>query len=153
MKGVSPLLAGILLIAITVTVASLASGWLTSTIRSSTDTTTNRTDTALLCSGASIAIEDVYIVGTTSATITASVRNNGQIDDLVIQSAQVFNTTGGNFTLTTATPITDVDRGSIVQLSFVTGAFAACPGDFSELIVTTQCGGIIDTFTATPKCN
>jgi len=151
MKGISPLLASILLIAITVTVASLASGWFTSTIRSSAATTSNRTEEALDCAGSSISIDDIYITGTASATIKAVVRNNGQTDGLTIQSAQAFNRTGGNFT-STSTPVTSLNRGSIATLSFVTGSFASCPAAFSQLLVTTNCGGISDTYTDTPKC-
>lgn len=151
MKGISPLLASILLIAITVAVASMASGWFTSTIRTSTASTTNRTNTALDCSGASISVDSVYITGTTSATIKAIVRNNGQIDGMTIIGAQAFNTTGGNFSAT-GLPVVSVNQGTITTLSFVPGNFAACPASFTSLVVTTNCGGITDTFTGTPTC-
>ena len=153
MKGVSPLLSGILLVAITVTVASLASGWFTSTIRASTDTATNRTDAGLLCSGASISIDNLFITGTSSATVTASVRNTGQTDTLALQNAQIFNSTGSNFSATNINTSTKLNKGEVFTLSFVTASFDSCPGSFSELLITTNCGGITDKYTGTPKCN
>ena len=151
MKGISPLLASILLIAITVAVASLASGWFTSTIRAATTATTNRTNTALDCSGASVSVDSIYITGTTSAAIKAVVRNNGQIDGMTIVGAQAYNTTGGNFSAT-GLPVVSVNQGSIVTLSFVPGTFVVCPTSFASLVVTTNCGGISDTFTGIPTC-
>ena len=153
MKGISPLLASILLIAITVAIASLASGWFTSTIRASTTATTNRTNTALDCSGASIAIDNLFITGTTGfgSAARAIVRNNGQIDGLTILSAQLYNTTGANFTAS-STPITGVNAGGIITLAIPQTNFSSCPAAFSRLVVTTNCGGISDTFTGTPVC-
>ncbi|MBI4014678.1 MAG: hypothetical protein HY365_01855 [Candidatus Aenigmarchaeota archaeon] len=153
MKGISPLLASILLIAITVAVASMASGWFTSTIRASTASTTNRTTTALDCSGASIAIDNLFITGTTGfgSAAKAIVRNNGQVDGLTILSAQLYNTTGANFTASSM-PITSVNAGTIITLSIPQTNFSACPASFSRLVVTTNCGGISDTFTGTPVC-
>ncbi|MBS3054267.1 MAG: hypothetical protein J4431_01910 [Candidatus Aenigmarchaeota archaeon] len=152
MKGVSPLLASIMLIAIVIVVGAMTSGWMTSTVRSAQASSTNKTDTGLQCSGASISIEKVYVTGTAAATVTASVRNSGLTDGLVIQSAQIFNTTGSNFT-SSSTPVTAFDRGEIETLTFRNVNFASCPGAFSELRVTTSCGGIADFFTDRPSCS
>ncbi|MBI4018689.1 MAG: hypothetical protein HY364_00360 [Candidatus Aenigmarchaeota archaeon] len=152
MKGISPLLASIMLIAIVVVVGSMTSGWMTSTIRGAQASTTNKTETGLQCSGASISIERVYVTGTSAATVTASVRNSGLTDGLVIQSAQIFNSTGSNFT-SSSTPVTAFDRGEVETLTFPNVNFASCPGAFSELRITTGCGGIADVFTDRPSCS
>ena len=151
MKGVSPLLASIMLIAIVVVVGTLTSGWFTSTVRSAQSSTTNKTDTGMQCSGASISIEKVYVTGTSGATAAVSVRNSGLTDGLVIQGAQLFNSTGSNFT-SSSTPITAFDRGDVETLRFTNVNLASCPGSFSELRVTTGCGGITDRFTSAPTC-
>ena len=147
------MLAGILLIAITVTAASLASGWITSTVRGTTDTVTNRTDTSLLCDGASISIDNVFIVGTVNpANVTVVVRNNGLINGMIVQNIQLYNTTGTNFT-SVDVPITNIDRGDVISVTnFNDANLTACPASFSRVLVTTNCGGIEDTFTAVPKC-
>ncbi|MBI4019078.1 MAG: hypothetical protein HY364_02395 [Candidatus Aenigmarchaeota archaeon] len=151
MKGISPLLASIMLIAIVVTVASLTSGWVTSTVRSAAASTTNKTETSLDCSGASISIDNIYIVGNASASARVVVRNNGQSDGMTIQSAQIYNTTGNNFTANN-TPLTSLNVGTIATLTFFPVNLSTCPNAFSELRVTTSCGGISDVFNDRPRC-
>jgi len=70
MIGISPLLASIMLIAIVVTVGSLTSGWMTSTVRSVAASTTNKTETGLDCSGASVSIDNIYMVGSNNPAAT-----------------------------------------------------------------------------------
>ena len=153
MIGISPLLASIMLIAIVVTVGSLTSGWTTSTVRSVAASTTNKTETGLDCSGASVSIDNIYMVGSNNpaSTATAVVRNNGQTNGMTISSAQIYNTTGSNFT-STSTPVTGVNVGNIVTLSFVPVNISSCPNSFFEMRVTTNCGGISDVFNDRPKC-
>src|SRR3989338_2717765 len=153
MIGISPLLASIMLIAIVVTVGSLTSGWTTSTVRSVAASTTNKTETGFDCSGASVSIDNIYMVGSNNpaSTATAVVRNNGQTNGMTISSAQIYNTTGSNFT-STSTPVTGVNVGNIVTLSFVPVNISSCPNSFFEMRVTTNCGGISDVFNDRPKC-
>jgi flagellin-like protein len=157
MKGVSPLLAGILLIAITVTVASMASGWFTSTITTSTSSTTNKTGQGLDCSGASVSIDNVFVIGTGQQLVnaTVSILNNGQTDNLRIQSAQLYNVTGNNFTANNTATLSEdgvLNKGEIAILEFYNLSIAACPAAFLEVTVLTSCGGISDRFTSRPKC-
>jgi len=150
-KGISPLVAAVLLIAFTVALGSLIFSFLSSTITQTTDTITNRTTQAIDCSAASINVEEVFVSGTTSATVRVVIKNTGFTDDLVIRDLQVFNTTGNNFT-TSGLPIPDFDRGEIATVA-IGANFTSCPGSFSKVIVSTTCGGISDTFTGTPKCS
>jgi len=150
MKGISTLLASVLLIAFTVAIATIVFSFYSSTIQSSTETVTNKTATAVDCSSASINIEDVFITGTTSATARVIVKNNG-FADLTIQDAQFINKTGHNFT-TSNVPLTGFNKGSIAALVFTNVNVSACPAGFSKVLVTTNCGGVSDIFDGTPKC-
>ncbi len=152
MKGISPLLAAVLLIAITVALATLIMGWMSTITRTSQVKVENKTIQAIDCSAGGISIKEVYITaGATTASANVVVSNTGQTDDLQITTAQLLNITGSNFTATNV-PITDFDKGDIETLTFSGMGIASCPSDFSKVIVTTNCGGVSDTFDTTPKC-
>ena len=117
MKGISPLLSGILLIAVTVTVGSMVSGFTSSTFTDVGRTTDNITDSGLLCSGASISINRVFIDGGNNGSAIVSIKNDGQIDNMIIKSAQIFDKLGNNFTFNNTDEIT-LNRGDIKTISF-----------------------------------
>ena len=151
MKGISPLLAAVLLIAVTVAIATLVAGWISTTVRTTQATITNKTSEAVDCSAAAIVIDDVYAASGT-VTARAIVRNAGQTDDLTIQSAQLYNTSGSNFTASSL-PITNVDKGNVNTLSFAGASIASCPTSFSQIVVTTSCGGVSAIWNKPPKCS
>lgn len=151
MKGISPLLASVLLIAITVAIATLIMGWMSTVARTTQIKVENKTSQAVDCSSASISIDDVYITAGSAGSANIIVRNTGQVDGLTVQSAQIYNTTGANFS-TISTPITSFNKGDIATLRFLNISVATCPTDFSKVIVTTSCGGVTDIFDTTPKC-
>ena len=97
MKGISPLLASILLIAITVTVASIVSGWTTSTFSSSQNEVSNRTASALSCSSSAITINNVFIGAGNNGTASVIVQNSGNVDNLAVTSGQLYDRLGNNF--------------------------------------------------------
>jgi flagellin-like protein len=150
MKGVSPLIATTLLIVMVVAIATIVIGWLYTFTRGAQETVSNRTEEAISCSGASIEIQDVYLInGTTTGTARAIVKNTGYVDDMIITSAQIYNNTGHNFTASDI-PISDFDKGEIVTILFANISIPTCT-NFSQVVVGTNCGGITDTFTRTPK--
>ncbi len=153
-KGISPLIAAVLLIAFTVAIATLIAGWFSTLARTTTATVTNRTDLAVGCSGASISIDQVYTVANTSggatSTARAIVRNNGLVN-LSLVAAQLFNTTGIGFTTSTSMPVV-LARGGVTTISFASVNLVSCPGGFSRVTVTTNCGGVSATFDSTPRC-
>ncbi|MBI2076726.1 MAG: hypothetical protein HYT72_05765 [Candidatus Aenigmarchaeota archaeon] len=155
-KGISPLLASVLLIAVTVAIATLVAGWLSTTVRTSQITVSNRTIEATECTGASIVIDDVYIDAGVNQTQRVIVRNAGQSDNMQIISAQLYNITGGNFSARSL-PLTGFMKGNVTTLIFndtIIGPTIVdtCPGGFSKVIVSTNCGGVSAEFTSTPKC-
>ena len=152
MKGISPLLAAILLIAVTVSIATLVMGWVSTVVRGSQATVENRTTEAVNCASAGISIDDVYVTAGSSGTARVIVRNSGQADDLAIQSADIYNRTGSNFGADGLT-ILDFDRGEVVTLTFSLVSTGSCPSDFVEAIVSTDCPGISAKFSSRPKCS
>ena|SRR3989344_5682509 len=150
-KGLSPLIAAVLLIAITVAIGTLIGGWFSTFTRTTTDKVSNRTTEAIDCTSANINIEDVYVIAGLNGVTRVIVKNTGFSDDMTIQSAQAYNKTGSNFT-GSGTPITNFDKGGLVTIVFSGTSIPSCPADFSKVVVTTTCGGISDTFGGTPKC-
>ncbi len=152
-KGISPLIAAVLLIAFTVAIATLIAGWFSTLARTTTSAVTNKTALAVDCSSASINIREVYVEPHASAAVVrALVENNGFIDDMNISGATAYNSTG-QATAATGIPITDFDRGETIVLNFTSMAIPSCPSGFDRVIVTTDCGGVSDTFTGTPRCS
>ena len=146
MKGISSLIAAVLLIAITVVVTTIYSGWYTSLLGGQTKTIENKTRLIIDCTAARISILDVYLDFTNNVS-RVSVRNSGQSDD-VIASANVYNSNGINGTNLSALPA-NVIKGDTISLEFnITGVIPAC-GNFSKASVASQCK--TDSFTSTPK--
>ena len=153
MKGISPLIAAVLLIAFTVAIATLIMGWFSTFTRTTTTSVSNKTSEAIACSNAQISIEDVYITAGNIATGSARivVKNTG-FTTLAINGAQVINTTGQNFS-TGFSGVSSLTAGSIQTLSLTNVSVPTCPSTFSKVIVTTNCGGISDIFDGTPRCS
>ena len=150
MKGISPLIATVLLIAITLTIISIIMGWVTKLIEGQTETISNRTGEAVECTGAEITIDDVYL--DFSANVSRiHVRNSGQID-LEIESASLSNNSGVRADNLTALPVSIPKSDALKEVLFnITDVIRTC-GDFSNALVTTNCGNAYDEFTGTPKC-
>src|SRR3989338_6921713 len=110
MKGISPLIAAVLLIAITVAIATLVSGWISTVTRGTQIAAENKTTEAVDCAAASISIDNVYMAG--NNTVRVSVRNSGQTNDLQITNVTVINNTGSVFSSAEA-PYSDFDRGEL----------------------------------------
>ena len=153
MKGVSPLIAAVLLVAFTVAIATLIMGWFSTFTRTTTSTVSNKTSTAIGCSNAQISIEDVYVKNATlinETRVTVIVKNTGYAT-IGLNSLQVYNTTGQNFSQGFVAA-TSIAPGSIVTYNVTNVSMITCPTTFSKAIVTSTCGGISDAFDSLPKC-
>ncbi len=136
MKGLSPLIAVVLLIAISVLVASLIATWITSLTKEQQTTISNRSEEITGCAGHDIRIEDVYLDFITNRS-RVTVRNTGQVDGKII-SAIMTNQQGVNSTLNTSLPLT-ITKGELKTIEFVlNGTISACV-NFSQVRVSTQC--------------
>ncbi len=141
MKGVSPLVATVLLIVIVVSLVAIISGWLNAFFQGTRETVQNRTDSSVSCAGSSIFVESVYalVANGTTGNVRAVVKNDGVVDELSIVSAQYINSTGHNFSATTALPMANFNRGSIKTLVFENVSIQNCSA-FSQVVVATNCG-------------
>ena len=150
-KGISPLLAAVLLIAVTVAIATLVMGWISTITRTTQVTVSNRTSIAVDCASSAIVIDDVYI-NTGAFTGTVIVRNSGQADDLTITFANLYNATGTVVTPAETLPVADFDKGEIQTFTYTAIGIPTC-ANFSKAIVATNCAGVSATFDRTPKCS
>jgi hypothetical protein len=151
MKGISAMLASVLLIAFTLAMAVLVLNFFTGTIQDTTKTVSNKTSATVECASAAIDIQDVYVTGSAyGQTVRVVVKNSGLADNLVVQDAQILNRSGNNFS--TAPPTNAFNKGHLLTLTFSGVSMTACPTGFSKVIIATSCAGVSDTFDGTPKC-
>lgn len=94
MKGISPLIASVLLIAFTVAVAGIISGWLQGFTRSTTSTVTSQSNTELVCSYAGISLSSLKH-SSTDLTLSGRIENTGQVG-LGSIILQIFFTSGSS---------------------------------------------------------
>ena len=151
MKGISPLIAAVLLIAFTVAIATLIMGWLSSFTRSTTSSISNTTTQAVNCADARVSIREVYIDGTGAVQdVNVIVENTGG-SSVGITGLEVLNSTGSGFSTGFAT-VGSFNKSQLTRFTITGVGCGSCPGCFSKVILTTNCGGIGDVFTNTPKC-
>ncbi len=129
-KAVSPLLASVLLVAVTVGIGTLTAGFVSTTFRSAESTVTNRTAEASDCSSAEIVIDDAFAKTGDNGTVAVPVRNSG-FSDLQIISAQLYDRLGNNFSASNM-PIAGFSKGSIVNLNFQMPKLANTTADSSS---------------------
>jgi len=118
MKGVSPLIATILLIAITVAVGGLVGGWIFGFTRSSTQTVGQQADIEIICNQGGISLSDVCY---SDNYLQGYITNTGKIPL-------------GNITLTILYTNASIQK---YYLSFAGGAVLAetnCCGNLSMLV-------------------
>ena len=140
MKGVSPLVAAVLLIAFTVAVSMIVMGWFSTFVRGTTANISGTTEEAIGCNVASISIEHVYISGTTGTIV---VKNTG-FKDFTSVSAMIVNTTGGACSVSGQS----LAKGEVKALT-LSDCHVSDASKFDRAIVTTECGGVSDTVTST----
>ncbi|MBI4018107.1 MAG: type IV pilin [Candidatus Aenigmarchaeota archaeon] len=137
MKGVSPLIATVLLIAISVIIASLISTWVSGLSKDQETTLTNRSTELTECAGRDMRIEDVYLDFPANRS-RVNVRNTGQVDETIV-SIFMLNQQGINATLNSTIPLT-LKKGELKTIEFaLNGTMTAC-GNFSQVRISTLCG-------------
>lgn len=77
-KGISPIIASVLLLAVSLAVVGIFSGWAPELAQDVTQSTSNSTFETISCNEASVEIRSAYYDG--SGSLTLSVRNNGEED-------------------------------------------------------------------------
>lgn len=77
-KGISPIIASVLLLAVTLAVVGIFSGWAPELAEGVTESTENSTYETIACNEASIEFRSAYYDG--SSEVTVSLRNSGSED-------------------------------------------------------------------------
>lgn len=112
-KGMSPLVASVLLLAVTLSVASIFSGWGPEVIRMVTDETMNTTQRTIDCNQAGLTIESARFDGASETAVV--VRNTGSADlDGVHTSAWIDN-------LPVDDTVTSIESGNFTRVDLNTG--------------------------------
>ena len=136
MKGISPLLASIFLVLIAATVVPIFSGWFMDNLMSAADASGNRTEEAVKCNAAGLAIEDFYL-DFSAGRARVNVRNSGQAPDRIV-SAKVYAYYGSEAANLTEFPL-NINAGEFKYLTFSTeGAIGSC-SNFSYAVVSGRC--------------
>lgn len=142
-KGISPLIAAVLLIAFTVAIATVIMGWMSTTTRTTTGTITTQTETVVDCSDASVQIKHVY--SSNAATDGIFVCNTGfktlEVDGVI------YSTAGATCDGTAV----NISAGACDKV--VAASCTITSGTFDRAVISTNCGGVGDTMTGTTYFN
>ncbi len=145
MKGISTLIAAVLLIAVTLLISLIVSTSFTSLVKTQASTIQTRTGEAVNCTSSDINIEDVFVdVASNRGRVT--IRNSGQIRENIVRGT-MLNDTGSLATSLDTFPIS-IAKGALTTLTFDTTTNLTCV-NFNRVIVTTEC--TIATFDRNPK--
>ncbi len=141
--GISPLLATVLLLMISVAIAGVIMNWSSALTKEQTRSISNKTGTAVKCGD--IYIEDVYLDFTdnVSRVIVRSVETSTQI-----LSAEFLTARGISLKNLTQLPV-NISKGEVKTVSFdIRGNITSC-GEFGEAIIVASCAS--DKYSQTPR--
>jgi len=138
-KGISPLIAGVLLIAFTLAVAAIISGWLTSLTKTTTEKTEKGVSTQVECSKAVIEIDRVWENPTGNTSVL--VHNKGTVD----LTGGFSLVCGDNIKENTSVNVT---AGSIESVIFNVD----CSGTSSVTISSKSCPSVSDKCESDEDC-
>ncbi len=146
MKGISPLIASVLLIAFTVSIATIILGWFSGFVKTTTENVSSSTEQTMGCSVAGISIEHIYL-NVSGSNASVVVKNTGYKDFSNV-SALIVSKSGA----TCSGSINSLKKGMVGTLSFNCASITSCDV-FDRAIVTTECGGVSDTVTSSSYCS
>lgn len=138
-KGISPLIAAVLLIAFTVAIATIVMGWMSTTTRDTTQDISDKLGSATDCSNAAVSIQGLTENG---GNYTIMVSNSGYYNFTRVDGIILF--TDGtvcefdNITLNT---------GSLGTLTQTGCKDISAESEISRVSIATDCGGIGDYIT------
>jgi flagellin-like protein len=152
-KGISPLIAAVLLIVFVIGLGTVILAWLNTYAKDTTVDTTEKTDVIISCSGAIVEIQSLYLLNGTAANeqdIKMVVSNRGT-PTIFLREASLYNRTGDvcNLDIPTEYIENGVETGSSVTLSidgcahFLNNDLGDC-SDLDLAVITTSCDGTRD---------
>ncbi len=131
-KGLSPLLATVLIISIAVVVASILAAWFPGLLSGETRTISNKTGVIVSCG--IVSVQDVYLDFDSNVS-RVFVRNSGPSEKL--KSATLLTTKGIAIPNLTEFPLT-VNQGQLATIEFnISGYITAC-ANYSQVILSTE---------------
>ena len=141
-KGISPLIAAVLLIAITISVGVLVSRWSSVFIKQQTDTVTSDSSSKIKCQNAALRTTSGQVNSTTT-NVTLTGENTGSIDltdlqfNIVLSNGTTINSVAspGNFTLS---------PGS--KQKFTSAHAATDPTNITSVRLLSKCDSSISIF-------
>jgi hypothetical protein len=142
-KGITPLLAAVLILAIAVIVANMLLSWMSSITKDQTGTISNKSSSIVGCGD--IIIDTVFLDLNDNVSRVV-VRSMGAASQ--ITSANVYTSGGVPVGNITKLPVT-LANGQTTTIEFnIAGNISSCSG-FGEAIVATTCAS--DRYTRPPK--
>lgn len=133
-KGISPLIAAVLLIAFTMAVAAILTAWVTTFTQTTTSDIGNRSSTQVSCSFAGLTIYDA-VWDTGSSVVTVSVSNTGTRDLTGGVSVTAFLSNGS----ASSAEISSLDTGRVQ-----TASISMSEKPTRVRAASIDCAGIID---------
>ena len=143
-KGVSPLIATVLLIVFTIALGTIIIAWLTNYTSTTTEQTSATSNRLTECAKAAITIDAIYSSTADKNITKVDVRNNGL---LKINVTNVVVSSVGTSCKLVATATEDMQVGDL--RSFTNSACSITCNSYANTRVTTNCG----TATATHTTN
>lgn len=140
-KGISPLIAAVLLIVFTVAISTIVVNWLRDYTTETTSSVGDTSQEVLECAKQNLQISNIYLTINTTAggedIVKATLKNTGSVN-FTVSSAYVYDTSGDFCSLI---PIGDVSAGNVENLKNDSGCeiFDAV-AEFSRVEITTTCG-------------
>jgi len=135
MKGVSTLVAAVLLIAITLVITIIVSTTVSNLVKTEASSVQTKVSAFVNCSGSDVDIQAVYL-DPGSNVVRVTVRNSGQQRENIV-AGQMFNRTGGTGAAITSFPVS-LARGGSTDVLFNATANVSC-ASFSQVVLTTEC--------------
>ncbi len=149
-KGISPLIAAVLLIVFTIGISTIIMSWINTYTKDTTSEASRNTQDLLDCASTNVNILDVYILGPTSVKVIA--RNTG-MKPIMIKEGYVWDTNGTRCILNFTTSM--IDGGISFDLINTTCSItfnAGCP-EFQKATISTTCSGVTSKFEDISKLN
>lgn len=149
MKGISPFIAVILLIAFTVGVAGIVNVWLTGYTRTTSDIVSNQSTTQINCNYGGISLKNLKYV---NGNMTGKIENTGTISLKTIQVQTIFkNQTSVKVALCgTATSPFNCSSANLSLSAREAASFNVSIGgsNYDDIRVITDCASVFDTVDA-----
>ncbi len=149
MKGISPMVATVLLVAFTIGIGGLISVWLSDFTQQSSKTVSKEGQNQIICSNGAVDLSSLKYCSTTN-NISGIIKNNGRITlgNITIQTVFKNGTLVSHALNSTGTGASGGDFLSLRPgqiFSFNVSIGSGSSGNYDRIWVYTNCTGVTDT--------